>query len=89
MKEGYNRTISILVEKLSKNGQEYPDSRPSAVVNVATDWFTEAGLENLSKCTVGFYNECIISIIRRKDNLVLSIRFTIYIYGRNSWVNLV
>ena len=41
--------------------------RPSAVVNVATDWFTGAGLENLSKCTVEFYNECII-IIRRKDN---------------------
>ena len=54
MKEGYNRTISILVERLSKNGQEYPDSRPSAVVNVATDWFTGVRLEYLFECTVGF-----------------------------------
>ncbi len=54
MKEGYNRIISILVEKLSKNGQGYPDQRPSAVVNVATDWFTRVRLEYLFKCTVGF-----------------------------------
>ena len=67
MKEGYNRTISILVEKLSKNGQEYPDSRPSAVVNVATDWFTGVGLKCLSKCTVGFCNDN--NVVRGKDYL--------------------
>ena len=45
---------SKLVEKLSKNGQWFPDQRPSAVVNVATDWFTRVRLEYLFKCTVGF-----------------------------------
>ena len=31
----------------------YPIPRPSAVVNVATDWFTGAGLKCPSKCTIG------------------------------------
>lgn len=47
------------MEKLGENGQKkYPYSRPSAVVNVATDWFTVVRLKYLFKCTVGFYNEC-------------------------------
>ena len=57
-KVGLERKLQLyyskLVEKLSKNGQEYPDSRPSAVVNVATDWFTGVRLEYLFECTVGF-----------------------------------
>jgi len=35
------------VEKIGENGQRYPDLRPSAVVNVVTDWFTGVRLEDL------------------------------------------
>ena len=44
-----------------------PNQRPSAVVNVATDWFTGVRLECLFKCTVGLYNEC--DIVRREGLL--------------------
>ena len=57
-KVGLERKLQLyyskLVEKLSKNGQWFPDQRPSAVVNVATDWFTIVRLKYLLKCTVGF-----------------------------------
>ena len=57
-KVGLERKLQLyyskLVEKLRKNVQWYPDRRPSAVVNVATDWFTIVRLEDLLKCTVGF-----------------------------------
>ena len=69
LREGYNRTVLEFTEKLGENGQRYPNHRPSAVVNVATDWFTGVRLKCLSKCTVGFCNEMIF--VRGKDHLQL------------------
>ena len=46
-----------MYRKLGENGPRYSSHRPSAVVNVATDWFTGVRLRCLSKCTVELYNK--------------------------------
>lgn len=69
LSKGYNRTVHLLQKKKGENGQRHPSWRPSVVVYVATDWFTEVGLKCPSECTVGFCNE--FKTVERRDNIII------------------